>query len=287
MSEENLQKREETNVTGPENQGVESFQIKVNKSTNEITFINPITGSAATIKATITEEGEDEADEPTEQGKREPLTPDEFQFVLRKLDELGVAWTTDVPPFPIFKEGFRADDRFREQYLQLQKQYPLFPRELSAAVLHHLLGNRQPVTLVGDETYLKQKAEIAQKAFVTPQYRSEFFFKYAIKVPYFSDLDWEVVVKTYEKNVKHMPRLAYALLSLVFRDPVDPTLPIEEAASEPSEPEFYTVAVNEQLLDKLIGLLNDAKAALRRAQKVAETLNDQEALEESTDEPNS
>lgn len=63
-----------------------------------------------------------------------------------------------------------------------------------------------------------------------------------------------------------MPKIAYALLSLILRNPVNTTLSLEEAANTHREPQFITVAVNESLLDQLMSRLIEIKAALEKAQ---------------------
>jgi hypothetical protein len=154
--------------------------------------------------------------------------------------------------------------------------------------LHALVGSNQSPAVVGSADELEGKTKALQELLITPEYCSEFFFKYAIKVPYFSGLDWEVVVKAVEKNVKKMPRTAYALLALAFRDPTDFTKHLDEAAaaSESSETKFQTVAVNEHLVDVLLKSLSDVKTALAKARKIAECFDEQSiSVEEGEDEP--
>jgi hypothetical protein len=133
-------------------------------------------------------------------------------------------------------------------------------------ILRVLLGRR-----VTKE--LERKAAVIENL-LTQEYRSEFFFKYAIKVPYFEDIDWEVVVKAYERGTTIMPKIAYALLAITLRNPVDTTLSVEEGANEHREPEFITVAVNEQLVDLLTSRLIEIKAALEKAQQAADSLTE-------------
>lgn len=298
MSEENLQKVPEGEAqegdSAPESHGPETIELRINKARNELTLVDPSTGHSVAIKAIIIEEDEEE-DNNREEVKRlrRPLTPDEFREVFIKLNELGITWSADVPPLPRFKEGVERSETFTDEYLQIQRNYNRFPRELGALIVNELMGKPQSPALVGGDEDVQKKLAILREALpVNGSYRSEFFFKHAIKVPYFEDADWEVVVKAYERGVKDMPKIAYALLSLAFRKPVDPTLPIEEGSEQfkYSRPDFITVAANEYLLDKLIVQLVEAREALDKAQQKADTLEalaaEEETEEEAEEKPN-
>lgn len=267
MSEENIQKTPEEK----REQDGKSIELTINKATNEIIFRDS-TGEIYIVQPKVIEpEIEDEPD-------REPLTVDEFRFALEKLDALGITWTTDIPPHPVFKKGIKRSKSFRDEYHQLQKKYPQFPHELGAVIFNALLGSKQSPLIVGSEETLKEKAALINQVLLTQEYRSEYFFKFAIKVPYFEEIDWEVVIKAYERGTRNMPKIAYSLLSLSLRDPIDTTLSLEEGANESRDVKFITVAVNEHLIDRLIGRLTDAKNALEKAQRAV--LSEQNALEE-------
>jgi hypothetical protein len=257
VSENNLQTTTDEvskSETSPDQPEVEEFIVKINRETDEVTIKNPRTGQETPVKAGSAE-------------KRGPFTADEFRKAWEKLRALGVTWTTDIPPVPSFLEDYERDATFWKKYEELQKEYPTFPRELGTAILHGLL-KPQP------GTELDEKVNIIRSDLLTHEYRSEFFFKYAIKVPYFEDVDWEVVIKAHERGVHAMPKIAYALLMLTFRNPVDSTLTVEDASEQYREPEFVTVAVNEELIDKLIETLAKARNALGKAQQLAESLTD-------------
>jgi hypothetical protein len=282
VSQENQQEAGQE-IAAPEAKGEEIIQLKINRENNELSFVNPINGKLVTIKALIQEEEKPEERE-KEEVKTSPLSPEEFRTVLKNIDELGFTWSADILPVPRYKKGVESSRTFNPEYYKIQRKYPMFPRELAAVIIAALMGTKQDAALVGSEDDLKDKIA-AIWTLLTPEYRSEFFFKHAIKVPYFEDADWEVVIKTYERGVKDMPRIAYALLSLAFRRPVDPTLPIDQGSREYRKPEFVTVAANEYLLDKLIGLLVNAKEALEKAQQSAASLEEHTAEdEEQTDE---
>lgn len=258
MSENNLQITPEGKVSDnqPDSEQFEEFVVKVNRETNEIVFKNPRTGKETTLKPKVEDE------------KYNPLTVSEFSSVWQRLSKLGVTWTTEIPPVPKFIEGYERDAEFWKQYAEIQRDFPNFPREVGAAVMNALLGPRP-----GEEQ--DEKALII-KDLLTHKYRSEFFFKYAVKVPYFEDIDWEVVIKAQERNVTRMPKIAYALLMLSFTDPVNVSMDLENAANEIREPEFMTVAVNEDAIDRLMEKLTTIREALIKTQKLAESLTETE-----------
>lgn len=261
MSEHNLQTTPEGKVSEhqAEMDQFDEFVVKVNRETNEIILKDPRTGKETPIRAKL--EGETES-------RRQPLTVDQFRKAWEELEKLGITWTTDVPPLPTFREDFEQQPDFTERYRELEKRYPTFPRELGTVIMHKLMHAD-----VGGK--VDQKAEVIRDL-LTQKYRSEFFFKYAIKVPYFEDIDWEIVIKAFERACHGMPKIAYALLMLAFRNPVDTTLSVEDAANEYREPEFITVAVNEDLIDNLIAKLSVVRTALAKAQGVADSLPDME-----------
>lgn len=265
MSENNLQSTSLENKVAenqPDSEQFEEFVVKVNRDTNEIVFRNPRTGKETKLKPTIEDE------------KYKPLTTAQFSDVWQKLNCLGITWTTEIPPAPEFIEGHKRDESFWKEYTDIQREYPNFPREVGAAVMNALLGPKP-----GQEQ--DEKALII-KDLLTHKYRSEFFFKYAVKVPYFDDIDWEVVIKAQERNVTQMPKIAYALLMLSFTDPIDVSLDLENAANDIREPEFMTVAVNEDAIDRLLEKLTTIKRALLKTQKLAESLTEMEESSNGT-----
>jgi hypothetical protein len=244
VSEHNLETTPEGKMSDnqPDSEQFEEFVVKVNRETNEIVFKNPRTGTETALKPKV---------------ETKSLTVSEFSDVWQRLNKLGITWTTE-----------KRDADFWKEFSAIQDEFPTFPRELGTAVLHALLGPRP-----GESQ--NEKALII-KDLLTQKYRSEFFFKYAVKVPYFEDIDWEIVIKAQERNVTLMPKIAYALLMLSFTDPVDPSISVEEAANEVRDPEFMTVAVNEDAIDRLVEKLMTIRAALVKTQKIAESLTEQE-----------
>lgn len=284
MSEENPHKPEDQDTTyvvrGDESQAIESLSLSVNRATNEI-LVKDAAGNVVLELKQPPKETQPKKTEARED--RKPLTGDQFREALDKLERLGITWTADVPPIPIFKE--REKGQFsKEEYSRIQRDYPTFPRELVALAFYELIGSKISETIIGNEEEVQQKVAILNERLFTPQFRSDFFFKFAIKVPYFEDVDWEVVIKAYERGVKNMPKTPYVLLNLILRNPIDITVPLLDAVNEEREAEFITVAANEYLLDKLIEHLMEARGALEKAKKA--TLQEAEIVKEEQDNGN-
>jgi len=248
----------------------ESLEATINRSTKEVT-LRDASGRVLTIKANVIEDEEDEEEEV------HPLTPDEFRKALETVSSLGLTWTADRIPRVIAKDPEAESAFFGEEYLQVQNDYPNLPRELSAVIFHALTGSHAYESLVGNEEQLKAKVLAVRDLVLNSNYRSEFFFKYAIKVPYFETIDWEVVFKTHERNVEGMPAVAYALLLLTFHN-------TNARLGKINEHQNTTVAVDLTLVNKLIGLLVEVKTALEESQKLSDQLYDR-ATPEGDDAP--
>jgi hypothetical protein len=273
VGEQHLEKKLPTVLANEQRSGIEELLIKINRETNELIFADSKTGRETKIKAQFIDDEGETAFEP-----KPPLTVDEFREVLGRLNKLGITWNTDIPPTPVFMVA--TDDAFWKEYGAIQREFPSFPYELNQVIFHAFL---KPVS----NKEIDKKVDLLGNL-LTQEYRAEFFFKYAIKVSYFEDIDWEVVVKAYEKGADRMPKIAYALLSLILRNPVNTTLSLEEAANAHREPQFVTVAVNEGLLDKLMRRLVEIKTALEKAQAATASLAEPiPGTEESVNEPSS
>lgn len=246
--------------------GNERVEVTLNRSKNELTIRDPNTGRVVTLSAIVEEEEPEDRDE-----EEEPLTPEEFSGALQRLDALGLTWTADRSPRVKTKDGTPESVLLSDEYEQIQAAYPTLPRELRVVVPYALTRNRSFVAAglptVGGEEYLESKAEIVRERLETPEYRSEFFFKQAIKIPYLETIDWEVVLKTHERNVETMPGAAYALLMLTLHN-TNPRI------SGLDEHQTITVAANLHLVDKIIRLLLEVRVALEEAGKLA-TLADE------------
>ena len=270
MSDENRQNTSEEKPAGdaemPESEGVRLPELILNKVKDELTFIDPVSGKPITFKTRIIEE------ESKKEEEHEPLTPDEFRKTLRRIDDLGLTWTADIFPCVKAKTPETEDALASEEFAEIQKKYPQLPRELHVATSYFLTGNKAYTHWVGTEDDLKKKAAIARELLISSDYRSEFFFKYAIKVPYLRDIDWEVVFKLFEKSVKGSPAISYGLLTLALRDPF--------ITGRPANVQHITVAVDENLVNKLLTILNEVKAKLEKARQITEQLNDLPLLED-------
>lgn len=267
---ENLEQAKATSVPSSE----ESIEVTLNKATKELTIKDPA-GKVVTIKANVIEEDEEDDEEVIQ-----PLPPDEFRNALEKLSSLGLTWTADRIPRVIAKDPDAESALFSEDFQKLQKAYPNLPRELSVVVYHALTGAPAYESVVGNEKELKEKVEAVHDLLLTSSFRSEFFFKYAIKVPYFETIDWEVVFKTHERNVAGMPAVAYALLLLTFHN-------TNARLGKLDQHQNTTVAVDLKLVNKLIGLLLDVKVGLEDAQKLSDMLYERSKTTEADNGANS
>jgi hypothetical protein len=265
VSEENLQKPETADVDNKELSipiGNETYEVTVNKSKEELTIKDPSSGRVITIRARVEEPEEDTAEIDIK-----PLPPDEFRSALEKMDALGLTWTADSVPRVIAKEDASDDAFLSEELEQLQEAYPLLPREVGTVVSHALTGMPAHESIVGGKEYLEKKVAIVRELFITQDYRSDFFFKHALKIPYFESIDWEVIFKTHERNVSDMPGVAYALLMLSFHNP-------NPRVDRLGQHQEVTAAVDLKLVDKLIGILIDVRTALEDAKRLTGKLNE-------------
>lgn len=269
MSEENLQKpagdvsKEEGGVSA--STGDETYEVTLNKSNEQLTIKDPSSGRVVTLRARV-----EEPEEEVKEADVEPLSPDEFRAALRKLDELGLTWTSDTIPRITAKEGASEEALLSEEFEQIQAQYPGLPRELGATIYHALTGSSPHESIVGSKEDLEKKVATVRELIITSEYRSDFFFKHALKIPYFEAIDWEVIFKTHERNVQGMPGVAYALLMLTFHNP-------NPRVGKLDQHQNVTVAANLSLVDKLIAILIDVKTALEDAKQLTDELNERAA----------
>lgn len=251
------------------------LELTVNKKTGDILFKTP-DGQVITAKATVIEDnesGEAEVDIPA-------LTPEQFREALQRFSDLGLTWTADRPP-RVKPAGKDDSVLLSEEFEKFQREYPKLPREVSSIAFHYITGSECTADIAGDAETLKKKIEIAKEFYLNEEYRTEFFFKHAIKVPYFSEIDWEVVIKTAEKNVRTFAGIAYALLSLHLDNP--------DGAKAKNQK--VTVAVNTAMIDDLMATLQDVKKALEGTKKLTVMLHDvkdkaisEQAQDANTDE---
>jgi hypothetical protein len=195
----------------------------------------------------------------------EPLSAEQFQYVLQAVDELGLTWTSDLPPGVSAKNLESAHVLDSEDFQEIQDQYPRFPYELGHIIWCVLTG-QQPVTeVIGSPQTFERKAQAVRELLISPEFRSDFFFQHMLKVPYFLDLDWEVNIKTFERGVQGAPGTCYALVSLLTRNSVHKL----------DKTKTLAFALDEQRVGTLIDLLEDVREALIRTRSAADALQSQ------------
>jgi len=243
--------------------GNNKIDIFIDKSAQEFSIKDPSSGRLVTFKANMVEPVEEEDDE--EEEEEEPLSPEEFRHALQRLSSMGLTWAPgrvlDVRAKTKEYEGALYSEEFRE----FQQTYPVLPRELTAVVFHALTGNDAPDFITGNASDLAQKVDAAREFVITPEFRSEFFFKHAIKVPYLESIDWEVVLKTHERNVSGTPGTAYALLLITLHN-------TNARMGKINEHENFSTAVDLNLVNSLIGTFVEIKTALEESLQITEHL---------------
>jgi hypothetical protein len=208
----------------------------------------------------------DSADGASDKPKTGPLSTDDFRSVLQQVHALGLTWTADAPPRLIAQKPGIENTTTLAAVQKLARSYPNFTEELGATIWYILTGSKSLASGQTKEDLEAKAAIVLESGLISDKYRSEFFFRFATKVPYFSDLDWEVVVKAYEKNVQEMPGVTYALVSLQFRNPIGVSSP---------PPHAVTIALDGHSVERLIKILTDVKNALGKSTDVAGVLRKQ------------
>lgn len=206
----------------------------------------------------------------------EPLSAEEFRNALQAVASLGLTWTADRVPRVIAKTPEAESAFASDEYQELVSKYPELPRELSVIVYHALTGAPAFEGIVGSPETVREKVADVRNLLLTESFRAEFFFKHAIKVPYLETIDWEVVLKTHERNVVGMPIAGYALLLLIFHN-------TNANVSKINVHENYTVAVDLPLVIKLINVLTDVKTALEEVNDLSRHIVEAAKVQEQTD----
>lgn len=198
----------------------------------------------------------------------QPLSPDKFRSVLLEIDSLGLTWTSDLPPELVAKTKEQSSNFSGKKLEQIEDRYPNLPNELGYVIWYALTGTKPLTDLVGTDADLQAKAEVVKELLVTPEFRDEFFFTQMVKVPSFDNVDWEVIVKTSERGVQHLPGNAYALMTLLM----------ESNSHYGDQRETVTFAINEVRLERLLAALIDMRTALQRARKFGNQLRNEEEV---------
>lgn len=264
MSDANIVKPE------PESQASEGVipsefvpEVTFNRSKGELSLVLP---GGKTFSMKVNEVDDD--DEP----ERKPLTPEEFREALTAIDKLGLTWTADMVP-DLKAKTVEAEAALAGEELEaLQGKYPHLPYEIHLAVTYALTGNKAGADAAGGLEWFDKKAETVNEVLIDNDYRSEFFFKYAIKIPYLKDIDWEVVFKVYERGITKPLGIPYGVLTLTLQDPF--------FTGRGSGARKTTVAVDMALVNELLTILNEVKSNLESAKHLRDKLSEQHLLEE-------
>ena len=195
-----------------------------------------------------------------EQIHKSPLDLAELKRVLARLAKLGLQWTADLPPRlrPVSTNDNAA--LRSAEFNQIVTLYPHLPLEVAALILFVVTGTKPDKKLVGSVSDLAKKSELIKSTIVTADYKSEFFFENAIKLQKLCGLDWEVVIKTYEKDVSGIPACPYAIFSLTLHK------------SENSEHKHVTFATDIRGIRRLKKALSEVEEQFDTAVKLADKL---------------
>ena len=246
----------------------ETLEITINKATKEATLRNSKDNRVIKLKASF----EDAVDE-IEDDEVQPLTPEQFEDGVKRLDILGLTFSVDLFPSIMSKNESSPDIINAEEFEDIQNSYPLLPREVGLVAHNTITGNSHGMDLLGGQEFFEKKSEIAKELILTNKYREDFFFQHALKVPYFESIDWEINLKTHEKGVKNNISVPYALLMLSIHN-TNPKLGRLDMHQN------ITVAANRALIEKLLVSLTEAKLALEESEKMREILRNVKSLEE-------
>jgi hypothetical protein len=249
-------------------------ELIIDRVKNELTFIDQ-TGKPLSVKTRIVEVPDEDADETP----LPPMAVEDFEKALRAVDSLGLAWTADSTPAVKVKNAGAEDALISEEFEKLQVEYPRLPYEVFLATSYFLTGSKVYAQASGGEENLKKKAVIAGEIVVDADYRNQFFFRSAIKVPYLRDIDWEIVIKLHERGVQGTAGIPYGLLALKLQDPF--------YSSRTGNLRHITVAVDEALVNNLLGILTEVQSRLASARRQTDILTNQQLLEEQDDNNNS
>lgn len=184
------------------------------------------------------------------------LNPDEFEDGVRRVHELGLEFSADLAPNLILPSEKSAELIDGEELRNLQSLYPTLPREVGFVAHNTITGQSFGIIDLGGPDFFEKKKKTVERYVLNSRYNEEFFFKHALKVPYFKNLDWEVVMKIREKGVQKSLNSPYCLLRITFAEPDD--------RSGFGLDEKLTLAIGRYEIAKLIDTLTDLKDALEK-----------------------
>lgn len=252
----------------------ETLEITIRRGTNEVILRNPKDNRIVKLKANF----EDAIEEKLEEFEDEdedipPLTIEEFEDGLRRLDALGLTFSVDLFPSIVAKNEYSPDLINANEFESLQEKYPALPREVGFVAHNTLTGREDALDLLGGKESFEKKSKIVRELVLTDEYKADFFFKHALKVPYFESIDWEVILKTHEKGVNGVVGIPYALLMLTFHN-TNPKVGQLDAHQN------LTVAVNRDLIDKMLATFTEIRTALEESYKIRDILSKTKSLTE-------
>lgn len=252
----------------------ETLEITIRKATNEVILRNPKDNRIVKLKANFEDAIEEKLEEFEDEDENIlPLTPEEFEDGVRKLDMLGLTFSVDLFPSIVAKNESSPELIDASEFESLQEKYPALPREVGFVAHNTLTGREDALDLLGGKENFEKKSKIIRELVLTDEYKADFFFKHALKVPYFESIDWEVILKTHEKGVNGVVSIPYALLMLTFHN-TNPKVGQLDAHQN------FTVAVNRDLIDKMLATFADVRAALEESYKMRDILTKRESLTE-------
>jgi hypothetical protein len=211
-----------------------------------------------TISAEVLDEylSEHEVDE-------KPLTPEEFEDGLRRFNALGLTFSTDLMPVIIPKDE-KASELIDVTGLEkIEKDYPNLPVEVGLVAHNEITGSRYGLEMLGGLEAFERKALIVNELVINDKYRSNFFFNYALKVPFLESIDWEVNFKTHERGVDGFVGTPYALLMMTLHN---------SNHKVQDKHQTITAAVNLELIDKALTALTEVRAALEESNRIREVV---------------
>lgn len=128
----------------------ETLQITINRNTNEAILTNPKDNRIIKLKANFEDAIEEKLEE-IEDDKDEipPLTPEQFEDGLTRLDALGLTFSVDLFPSIIPKNESSADIIDADEFENLQEEYPTLPREVGFVAHNIMTGATRALELLG------------------------------------------------------------------------------------------------------------------------------------------
>ena len=259
-------------VFEPVSSDVEKLEITIRNDTNEVILRNPKDGRVVRLQAELAEAIKERIEEEEEEEDK-PLTPEEFEEALRKIDALGFKFTAELFPSIVSKDE-TANEIVSDELEELEEKYPTLLRELGIVIYNVLTDeSRVGIDSIGGLESFEKKAQIVRQVVITDDFRKEFFFKNSLKVPYLESIDWEVILKTHERGVNGIVNVPYALLMLTFHN-TNPRVGRLDIHKN------ITTAVNLAIIEKMLATLTKVKVSLEASEKMRDILNNDKSLTE-------